>query len=470
MNTALKRSALAATLAVMLIHAGCSPSYEGSLMTRTRTSTTRKQYVQEKSERGTAGREYGVLRPSRKQTVVEKTVLEYDSICVFNYPRFARFGLAEISGLVAGGRAAGDNRVGNGLLGVYNTLGPRSTRDNAIFNGYMARIGMWEHRFPAIGKDWTIGSALFEAILNGTKDGQQLLGFFPVYLKKRIALTDSRPQLSLQPYAGVSLLSPFRYFNTGVSLHAGSIGGANMFAHAGLAIGGRANPDASEIDEVRVIPYVGLGLSMFDFFHNEKEMDTEWRYHEDPTRRTGLLQITLLRSSGSTPAGIVLGEGNDEITLFRDFDGFIGQFGIVSFPADKVLPHLTVGTSLINLLWLGNFEGAAGILPLRGAYEVWLSRALLFEPFLEVNYYPSQVLHLGARLNFGDIEGCNIGLQLGGMYGSTGQLTSNIFADWTQEVSGVYIGVSFSVFDYYSSPVITHFREKKDCRTPYGEY
>ena len=58
-------------------------------MTRTRTSTTRKQYVQEKSERGTAGREYGVLRPSRKQTVVEKTVREYDSICVFNDPRFA---------------------------------------------------------------------------------------------------------------------------------------------------------------------------------------------------------------------------------------------------------------------------------------------------------------------------------------------------------------------------------------------
>lgn len=457
-------------LAALCTGIGCSPSRESALVTRSRTDVMHKRMTEEEQTRGLSGRENGVLRPSGKQTIADKKVVEYDSICVHNWPNFSRYGAFEISGLIAGGRDAGLHRVGNGLLGAYNTFGLRATRDDALFNGYLARIGIWEHRFPALGKDWSIGTAFFEAILNGTKDGQQLTSLFPLYLRKRIYLSEGQPNVDVQPFIGISLLGPFRYANGGAALHVGSYGGANLFVQAGLAVGGRANPDASEIDAIRVIPYAGLGLSMFDFWNTERDMDTEWRYHSAPARRSGLLNVTLIRTTEGSADGIIFGEGSsNESEAFRQFNGFIAELGIISFPADFILENLTIGTSLANVLWLGNIEGGAGILPLRATYQAWLTRKLLFEPFAEVIYYPSQIFHAGLRFNAGDFGGMNLGLQAGFTLGNSGSLTSNIFRNWTQDATGAYFGLSFGLFDYYTSPVIDYFRSKKDCRTPFGE-
>jgi hypothetical protein len=219
-----------------------------------------------------------------------------------------------------------------------------------------------------------------------------------------------------------------------------------------------------------VIPYAGLGLSMFDFWNTEQDMETEWRFQSAPARRVGLVNLTLLSTTEGSGEGIVFGSGTaDETKASRAFNGFIAQLGIVAFPADGLLEHLTLGTSLAEVYWLGNLEGGAGILPLRATYQVWISRALLFEPFAEVVYYPSHILHAGLRLNAGDFGGLNLGVQAGFTLGSSGELTSNIFPKWTQDATGAYIGLSFGLFDYATSPVIEYFRAKKDCRTPFGE-
>lgn len=443
---------------------GCGSFRESFLVTRSRTDTFHQRIVEEERTRGLAGSDNGVIRPTAKQTITERRVTEYDSVCVRNYPNFSRFGAFEVAGLAAGGRDATRHPIGNGLFGVHNTFGLRETRDSALFNGYLFRAGIWEHRFPALGKDWSIGTALIEGIFNGTKDGQQLLGVLPVYLRKRIYLRDAPPYVDVQPFAGASLFAPFRYVHAGASLHVALYGGANLFAQAGIAVGGRANPDASEIDALRVFPYAGLGLSMLDFWNTEADMEREWRDHRAPARRVGFLTVTMLRSSEGDSDGIVFGDGtSDELAISRTFNGFIAQFGSVAFPADGVLRNLTLGTSLVNLFWLGNFEGGAGILPFRATYQSWVFSKILLEPFIEVNLYPSQILHIGARVNAGDFLGMNLGVQAGGTYGTSGTLTSNIFPGWTQDASGVYAGVSFGVGEFYTSPVIEHFKDKIDC-------
>jgi hypothetical protein len=443
---------------------GCGTLRESFLVTRSRTDTFHQRNVEEERTRGLAGRDNGVIRPSERQIVTESRVTEYDSVCVHNYPNFSRIGAFEVSGLVAGGRDATRHPIGNGLFGVHNTFGLRESRDSALFNGYLFRAGIWERRFPVLGKDWSIGTSVIEGIFNGTKDGQQLLGVLPVYLRKRIYLRDSPPYVDVQPFAGASLFAPFRYVHAGASLHVALYGGANLFAQAGIAVGGRANPDASEIDALRVFPYAGLGLSMLDFWNTEADMDREWRDHRAPARRVGFLAVTMLRSSEGASDGIVFGDGtSDELAVSRTFNGFIAQFGSVAFPADGVLRNLTLGTSLVNVFWLGNFEGGAGILPFRATYQSWVFSKILLEPFIEVNLYPSQILHIGARVNAGDFLGMNLGVQAGGTYGTSGTLTSNIFPGWTQDASGVYAGVSFGVGDFYASPVIEHFKDKNDC-------
>jgi hypothetical protein len=250
----------------------------------------------------------------------------------------------------------------------------------------------------------------------------------------------------------------------------GSYGGANIHLQAGLAVGG---PNGSDTDPhpVRGIPYAGLGLSMLDFINTEEEMDTEWKKHEVPARRMGLFHLTLLQSSLGSSDGVVLnGKGSADRTIFTDFDGFILQVGTVAFPLRWLPEEMTVGTSVLNMLYLGHLEVGVGILPLRATWQYRPWKKFLIEPFVEFNYYPSSVLHAGARCSVGDFAGVSIGLQAGAMFGNSGQLTRNLFESFTADVKGIYAGFTLGLFDFYSSPIVDQFRDVKDCRTPFGEY
>ncbi len=448
---------------------GCG-SYQGWVMTRTEVDTFHKTYVEEQSRREPLGTDYGVLKPSRKQSVVDRVITEYDSICNRHYPAFSRLGLFEVAGLIASVSSPDDDKIGNGLLGVYNTFGPASTRRDAIFNGYFFRFGIYEKRLSFIGKDWTIGTSFMEGIFGDTREGQQLLGLFPIYVKKKFFLREDPPLASIQPFLGLSMLAPYRYLNVGVTAQLGSYGGANLFAHLGFAYGGPSSQQVSDVTTPRSIPYFGLGLSMFDFTNTEKDMDTQWRFHESQVKRVALAHLTLLQSSVGANGIVFPGDNGEEVVISRDFDGFIIQLGTVAFPAEFVMKNFTVGTTLLNIMYLGSMNGGIGILPLRATYQWWIFKKLLIEPFVEFNYYPSNVGHIGARLNFGDFVGMNLGVQVGGMYGNSGELTRNVFPDFTTDVKGVYAGLTFSLVDHYSSPVIDFFRSLKDCRTPYGSY
>ena len=453
-------------VALLLLQA-CS---ESSVITRTEYDFHHKVYVEEKQRSEALGEDFGVLKPSRRQMILDKTITEYDSICRRDYPAFARFGLFEVAGLVTGVETDDRDKIGNGLFGVYNTFGPASTREEATLNGYLYRIGIWDSRFEYLGKDWTIGTALVEGIFGNVRDGQQLIGVLPVYLKKRFFFTQKSPYVSVQPFVGVSMFSPFRYINIGATAQLGSFGGANLYAHLGFAYGARAREDVSKVASARSIPYAGLGISMFDFTNTEQEMETEWKLHASPARRMALLHLTFLQSSLGSSDVVINGNKSNEKHFITDWDGLIFQFGVVAFPADFIAKRVTLGTSIINVMYLGEINGGVGILPIRLTYLWQPFEKISIDPFFELNYYPSHVAHVGLRLNLGDLGGFNLGGQAGYLFGDSGDLTKNFFPDFTVDVSGFYAGISVSLFDFYSSPIIEHFKSLKPCETPFGEY
>ncbi len=449
----------------LVAFAGCgfSPSL---FTTRTETETHHvTRIIDEDVKVEDTGEDYGVLLPQRKRTVLTRKRIRYDSTCYYYYPRVARLGLVEMAGIISTESSSGSNNMGMGLLGIYNWFTPLNRRETDVFNGYFGRVGMIEWRVPFLGRDWTFGTAVFEGLAADAGNGHYMFGILPLTLRYRYPLLEYPTPLTVEPFITLGYF-PNTYLNMGGKLHFGSVGGMNLFAHLGFAMAGSSINNDRDLANNYSFGYAGLGISVLDFHYSEDEMDMEWKYHEPFARRVGFLHLTFLQSS--------IGSETSFKFLGLNWDGMIIQVGTVAFPADFIMDNFTLGTSIVNGVLLGNSSGVpmvgASILPLRATLMYQLTQKVLVEPFFEVNYYPSNFAHLGARVNLGDVGGMNIGFQIGGVYGNTGELSQQFVDNYTLDVKGLYFGMSLGLMDFYSSPVVDYYRSLPSCVTPFGEY
>ena len=204
--------------------------------------------------------------------------------------------------------------------------------------------------------------------------------------------------------------------------------------------------------------YFGLGVSFLDFKNIVPETYREMKEMEHSAWNIGLIQATLLTTAGDNKSFLALNDADPNA------DTFI-KGGIIRFLNSSIaIPYLNnkfyAGTSLMNLALLGATEGGISFLPIRVGYmETVLKDNLIFEPFIEYNYYPSTFFHIGGKLNLTlhevISEKYNIGLAFGYMsgnfFGSIGkdQLSQYDLGDFGGfgEFSKFYFGINLGLLD-----------------------
>ncbi len=415
-------------------------------------------------------RDNGVVYPSSTRDEFQRDVVLHDSIVEREYPDFIRLGLFEGVGLFGGD---GDYALGSGIFGVHPDLGNlrsgfRGDGDGLVPGG-LYRIGIAEYRLRWFkdAKNWTIGTSLYEAIIPDARGENMLTSYLPIYFRKRYFLDENIPYISVTPAVGIGLY-PSIYVNTSVSLDIGSIGGLNIRAYVGYAFGVNLrytsqiqNNDFYDQSNNVSIPYAGLGISVLDFLNLPRETEVEWKYHEHSSWEVGLASITLLGSnadisifSGTSPNSILDQQNNNQSDLL--VSGMIFKLANAKVALPYLGHKLYAGTSLVNLIALGQNAFGMGVIPLRiGYWQTVISNDLVAEPFIEYNYLPTQMLHIGAELKLRVAEKFNINLALGYVNGSNSGFIGDFFdKDWgdSGNFSGVYIGLGFNLLDrmFYS--------------------
>lgn len=415
-------------------------------------------------------RDNGVVYPSSTSEEQVRDVVMHDSIVERHYPDFIRLGLFEGVGLFGGD---GDYALGSGIFGVHPELGNLSDGfrgdSDALVPGGLYRVGIFEYRLRWFqdAKNWTIGTSAFEAIVPDARGEKTLTAVLPLYLRKRYFLDEDIPYVSVTPAVGIALW-PSMYINASVSLDIGSIGGLNLRAYLGYAFGvnNKYTAQISNNDYVTdaqnvSIPYAGLGVSVLDFLNLPRETEAEWKDHEHSSWEVGLLSATLLRSN--TERSLFAGQPQNypfQENQNQDEDMFISGMILKIANARVALPVLNhklyAGTSLFNLIALGQDAFGTGVLPLRvGYWQLLLADELSAEPFVEYSYLPSQMFHIGAELKLRLSESYNMKLAFGYVSGSTSTEIGDFYdSSWgaSNDFSGVYFGVGFNILDriFYS--------------------
>lgn len=426
----------------------CITRTETDLYTITDRDTTYREIVQN----APGDRDNGVIFPSSRTIEVHRNTITHDSTVEREYPNFIRLGLFESAGFVATG--AGRNGVGTGLFGVFGLLDPdygldvsdtKNERD-VVFTGGLYRLGVgeWRLRWFRDAANWTIGTSLLEVIAPEANNDKILVATMPIYVRKRYYLREEIPYIAVTPTFGVGL-APSQYINAGATFDVGSIGGLNMRAYAGFAAGMNGLMSGGDVT-TSAFPYFGLGVSLADFLNLVRETETEWKYHEHSAWDIGLAQFTMLYSSAERSV-VKTTDTNTTVPI----KGFIARL----LPSSVALPWLDhklyVGTSLLNVVYIGDGKGGFGLLPLRvGYWHTLLQDELSVEPFVEYNYFPSSFLHLGGRLNLAVTKSLSLNAALGF---ATGNTTNSISSDITREIgnptrfSGAYFGIGIGLSD-----------------------
>lgn len=434
------------TLVICVLLQSCITRTEQDVYTITERDTTRREIV----TNAPGDRDNGVIYPSSRTIEIQRTTVTRDSVVERGYPNFIRFGVFESAGFVATG--AGKNGIGTGLFGVYGLLDPdfgldvsstSKTRD-VVFTGGLYRLGIgeWRLRWFRDAENWTIGTSLVEVLAPEANGDKILISSFPVYVRKRYFLREEIPYVAVTPTFGIGW-APSQYINLGATFDVGSIGGLNMRAYAGFAAGMNGAITGDSIT-VSAFPYFGLGISMMDFLNIVPETYREWKYHEHSAWNIGLLEAAFLYTSAER--SIIQ---TKDTTVNVPLKGVIGRL----LPASVALPFLDhklyAGTSLLNIVYLGDGQGGFGLLPLRiGYWHTLLPDELSVEPFVEYNYFPSSFVHLGARLNLYVKQSLNVSLTAGFASGNT---TNAIASDFTDQFgnptsfSGAYIGIGLGL-------------------------
>ncbi len=465
MNTRSQRiifAALPLALTLLMMMQSCVTRTESDLYTITMRDTTVEELVRNQP----GDRDNGIIYPSPRTVEISRTTVQYDSLVERYYPDFIRLGLFESAGLI--GTGAGDNGIGSGLFGVYGffdkdfaqnfTASDAQNRDD-FFAGGLYRFGIMESRLRWFrdAANWTIGTSLYEVFLPEASDRRSLGSVLPIYVRKRYFLREDIPYVAFTPTVGIGIW-PSHYVNMGASLDVGSIGGLNMRAYAGLAVGLNASysPFISEdingekTAESVTFPYLGIGISVLDFLNRVPELSTEWKDHEHSSWDIGLLQVGLLIGGGETSVFQSSSADSDESVAIS---GVLLRLCNASVALPWLDHKLYAGTSLFNVIALGKTEGGVSILPIRvGLFQTVLQDELSVEPFVEWNYFPSSIMHIGGRLNLFITDWLNFSLLTGFVSGSTA--ADSEFASFIinnignpTDFSGAYFGLGFGFSD-----------------------
>ncbi|MDA3842939.1 MAG: hypothetical protein PF588_01050 [Candidatus Kapabacteria bacterium] len=419
-------------------------------------------------------RDRGIIYPSSKVFKSERLVTQRDSIVKRHYPDFIRLGLFESVGLIG---SSSDHVMDVGMFGIfpdYNGMDMEDVnRKNKLFTGGIYRVGIIEQRVRWFNdaKNWTIGTSLVEMIAPEARFEHTYLTVAPIYVRKRYYLREEIPYICVTPAAGFAWFPGLsNYLNLSASLDIGSIGGLNLRAYLGLFVGYNssntnqvANSDLLDNDEsiTDVFPYFGIGISVLDFHNLVPETETEWKDHEHSSWRIGLAQVSPLwtNSEYSYMENVERAIGNGDIP--NSGSDLIKGLSFSFANASIALPWFAenkfyLGTSLVNLLVLGNSNWGLGILPVRaGLVQTLVSKELTIEPFIEWNYYPSSFVNFGGKLNMQVSEKFTVGIIAGYASGSTNlQFAGDLSNEFGTggDISGMYFGINLGLLDQIFTP------------------
>ncbi len=412
-------------------------------------------------------RDNGIIYPSSRAINTSRTVIQRDSVVEREYPDFIRLGIFESVGLIGSGK---ENSAGTGVFGIFPDLeNLKSTykgNSSKVFNGgiYRFGVGEWRLRWFRDASNWTFGTNMLEIMMPDARVERTLTSIFPLYLRKRFYVSESTPYMNFTLAFGIGYY-PSQYFNFSGSFDIGSIGGLNLRAYAGFAAGMNSKSsyavrlsENNSAGQTVAFPYLGVGISFLDFHNLVKETNTEWKDHKHYSWNVGLIQ-----------AGI-LAAGSDSSALSEKSKSNIISGALIRLAnASVALPFLNngfyLGTSLANFMILGRNEWGLGILPIRlGYWQTILSDELSTEPFIEYNYYPSKLLHIGNRVNLRISNFLNVGLIMGFVTGGSsiavGSDLSGPFGV-SASFSRPYLGVSLGFGDrIFFDEEIVHNKQK----------
>lgn len=427
---------------------------EEDLYTITEKDTTYQHFI--KNAPGNVDR--GVVHPSTKEILNERTIVQRDSSVIREYPDFIRLGLFEGMGLIGGST---DFSLNTGIFGIHPdpTLLAESSRGQqggSIFTGGIYRVGIYENRLRWFrdAPNWTWGIHGFESIVVDARAEKGLMGFVTPYIRKRYYFRDDIPYISATIAVGMGFY-PSQYMNISGSIDVGSIGGLNIRAYLGIAAG--YNSKTSTLIEgndfategiFNTIPYAGLSVSVLDFVNVVPELYTEWKDHEHSSWKVGLLEMAFVNTNSDYSYFGTDSRDTSESII----KGFIMKFANaeVAIPIEDNY-NFYAGTSLMSMYILGLSGNGIGILPLRvGYWHQLLKDELSIDPYIEYGYFPSNYFDIGAKLRLRFSDRFNMAITGGYISGSTtgglGSEALEILGDVT-EFSGFYIGLSFSLFD-----------------------
>ncbi|MFN4817789.1 MAG: hypothetical protein ACK5JK_00995 [Ignavibacteria bacterium] len=440
MNLSYSKAILLALSSFLMIGCSSRTNMGGieQMITRTEkdiyTRTLRDTAVIDAVRNAPGQRDNGIVYPTSRIVEMRRDVMQVDSSTTREYPNFIRIGLIETIGTVGGGSIA--NSLNAGLFGIYGYFNRNYDRkivgsESKVFAGAIHRLGILEKRLRWFNDDpdWTLGTHYYESIIGDRDPLNQLTGIAPIYIRKRFFFKESIPYVAVTPAIGFSLF-PDPYVNICVSGDLGSIGGLNLRTYLGVAI-----PFGAK----NMIPYAGLGTSFLDFLNRVPETEKEWKYHEHSGWQIGMASVMGALSSADKPFF--------DPNTNTPFKGIIARIAPVTLFLPIANNKLTIGTSMFNLLLFGQREGGIGVLPIRlGYWQNIISQDASIEPFLEYNYYPTNMVHMGVKAAFRVSNQINAFLQAG--YSSGSQLT-NLGSDFRNlgDFDIYYIGIGIGLYD-----------------------
>jgi hypothetical protein len=461
-----------------VIFSGCFLSHVENPITRTETdyyTITDRDSTSHEIVRNAPGasQDNGVVFPSSREIHTVRNTLSHDSTHDRNYPNFLRAGGLETAGLLG---SSSSNGLGPGLFGVFALFNseqflsldstapvkgtiykpdtgknPQNSNGNQTFKGELIRFMPYEYRLRWFNDapNWTLGWSAIELLAKDENRNNWLRSYLTnIYIRRRFYISDQIPYLIFSPFFGVSMY-PSPYINIGGELQFGSLAGMNLRAYAGFADG--FNQWSTPITNVS-FPYFGLGVSVLDFTNTAEETEHEWKYYTHTGINVNILEATILAVNSSGYTSFF-----DTSLASLPIKGLQLKLANVEIPLPFANYHFWAGTSLINWMAMSFEHQGIGVLPLRVGYRQYIfGEDLMVEPFIEYNYYPSNIFNAGLQLKLDTWTHENIGITLGYASGSPGAFSPQLFNTGAlaqaTSFSTAYLGISLYFGDWNKTP------------------